>query len=409
MNPLPPAGNLPKVLVFTEGVLSHSHGTGVVFERVFAGYPRDRLANWFIGSAENPLLPGTLDLNRQRWPAHAIWPPTVALARIWNRLVATGAGIAWSVPVDRSALRAAARAQAGAFELAYAHVHSKAGVDSFYAVLGGLPADLPAVLHVLDFYPSAHLGYGRALRRLAPRLRAVWAASPAIARVLAATLGRPVATVYPFHCDFPARWKLTHAPVDAGFRAVTLGRFWNPRLLDDLKAAWRGCQSTFPGLGPVRWFCHPEGVAQVRTAGLQPEPEVEPMPYLPADRIHDELVAADLAIIPFSRDAVPRTDYERYSIPSRLTEIAAAGLPVCGLTGSGTPLHEYLHDQGIGLCAPAGDTRAATELLLRMLNDRELRARLGRQARQIAERDFPVERHRQWLQDEFRSLARRSP
>ncbi|MBL9216335.1 MAG: hypothetical protein JNG83_12730 [Opitutaceae bacterium] len=392
--------------MFSEGLLTAAHGTGAIFSRNFAAYPADRLENWFVGQSGDPLLARTFSFNAARWPAGNCFPPTIALAKLWNRLLAPLVGRQWSVPVDRAAVAAAARARGSRAALVYAIVYSRPGLDVLAAALAGLGRPVPVILQLQDFFPSAHLGFRRALRRLRPHVAAVWAVSDAIARYAGPALGRPVQVDPLFNLELPAATKRNHRAFNPGFDTVVLGNFWQPVLLADLKAAWGRVQARLPGLGPVRWHCHPAGVERVRAAGCEPGPEVEPAPFLTGADLFARLQAADLAVIPFSRHARATTDYERYSLPSRITELAAAGLPIAGLTGPGTPLHEYLSGRDIGRCAPAAATAAAADLLETLVRDQPLRARLGTRARALAEREFPLERQQARLYAEFARLAR---
>lgn len=399
----------PRLLIFSEGALSLSHGTGTIFARNFSAYPPDRLANWFIGLAEEPFLTRHLDLNPQRWPVRRWWPPAVLLAKLWNRSIARTAGRRWSVPVNRSGLRAAAAAREERFDIIYAIVYSRAGIDALQAVHAGLGRRLPLVLQIQDFFPHNDLGFWRALRRLAPHVTEVWAVSDNIARSIQAHLGLSARVDPLFHLDLPAASKQEHRLFTADFRTVVLGNFWQPALLDDLKAAWRLCREQLPGLPPVRWHCHPAGIARLRAAGLEPGPEVEPAPFLTGESLFAMLRDADLALIPFSRALRPATDYERFSMPSRLTEICAAGLPVFGLTGENTPLADYITTHGIGRCAPAAAAATVAAGLTGLIRDHEARASYGRAARALAEREFPLAPFQEWLYGRLQQLAASAP
>lgn len=398
------AGPLPRVLIFSEGALSLLHGTGTIFARNFSAYPPDRLANWFIGLAEEPFISSHLDLNPRRWPARGWWPPAVPLAKLWNRSAARISGRAWSVPVNRSALRAAAAA-GGGFDLVYAIVYSRTGLDALRAVHDGLGPRLPLVLQIQDFFPHGDLGFWRALRRLAPRVTEVWAVSDSIARAVRHHLKRAVRVDPLFHLDLPAAAKQVHRPFTADFRAVVLGNFWQAALLDDLKAVWRAARAQLPDLPPIRWHCHPAGIQRICAGGLEPQPEVEPAPFLTGEALFAMLRDADLALIPFSRGQQPATDYERYSMPSRLTEICAAGLPVFGLTGANTPLADYLATHSLGRIAPAAETATAAAGLTGLIRDHAARAACGRAARALAERQFPLAPFQEWLYGRLRQLA----
>jgi glycosyltransferase involved in cell wall biosynthesis len=398
-------GSLPRLLIFSEGALSLLHGTGTIFARNFSAYPPDLLANWFIGLAEEPFIPRHLDLNPRRWPARGWWPPAVPLAKLWNRSAARITGRAWSVPVNRTALRAAAAASGGSFDIIYAIVYSRTGLDALRAVHGGLGQRLPLVLQIQDFFPHGDLGFWRALRGLAPHVTEVWAVSDSIARAVRHHLGRPVLVDPLFHLELPAASKQEHRPFAADFRAVVLGNFWQAALLDDLKTVWRAARAQLPDLPPVRWHCHPAGIQRIRTSGFEPQPEVEPAPFLTGEALFAMLRGADLALIPFSRGRRPATDYERFSMPSRLTEICAAGLPVFALTGDNTPLADYIATHGLGRFAPAAETAAAAAELVGLIRDSAARAACGRAARALAEREFPLAPFQEWLYGRLRQLA----
>lgn len=388
---LPSAASLPRVLVFSEGAISRTHGTGTIFQRNFAAYPLEKLTNWFFGGADEPLLVRHLNLNPHRWPRGNFSPPTVLLAKLWNRLFARASGRAWCVPVNRAAIRAAARAQGEKFDLVYAIVLTREGLDALAAVLDGLDQRVPVILQIQDFFPRAHFGFWPAVRRLAPRIAEAWVVAPAIAHVLAPHLpGKPVVVDPLFNLELPRLVKTQHREFSPTFRAVVLGNFWNPALLADLKAVWRLCQRELPGLPPVRWHCHPAGVERVRAAGYSPGPEVEPAPFLGGDELFAMLRDADLALIPFSRENAPTTDYERYSLPSRVTELAASGLPIFCLSGRGTPLYDYVMENQIGLAAPAGEHATTSRQLIALIRDTARRVALGYAACTHAERNFPI-------------------
>ncbi len=400
--------SLPRLLVFSEGALARSHGTGAIFARNFASYPPDRLTNAFFGPSAEPLVARRLDLNRARWPARGWWPPVVPVAKVWNASVRRVVGRTWSVPVNGAALRAAVAGQRDAFDLIYAIVYSRTGLDTLREIHAGLGGRLPLVLQIQDFYPHAALGFWRAFDRLAPFVTEVWAVSESIARIVELYLQRPVLVDPLFHLDLPAAFKADHRPLAAGFRAVILGNIWQPGLLDDVKAVWQRARREHPALPAILWHCHPSGVAAMRAAGRDPAPEVEPAPFLTGDALFAMLREADLALVPFSRGRRPATDYERFSMPSRLTEICAAGLPVFGFTGDATPLADYVRRHGIGRCGPSARTTATAADLVRFMADAGARAQCGRAARALAEREFPLAPFQDWLHGRLRELARTS-
>ena len=397
---------LPRVLVFSEGVISRSHGTGTIFERNFAAYPPAKLTNWFISLAEDPLLERSLNLNAHRWPRGNFSPPTTLLAKIWNRLFAGIAGRRWSIPVNHAALRDAVRAQAAEFDLVYAIVLTREGLDALAAVLDGLARPVPVILQIQDFFPRAHFGFWRAVRRLAPQVAEVWVVAPSIAAAISPHLpGKRVRVDPLFNLTLPEPAKTSHREFSPDFRTVVLGNFWNLALLPDLKAAWALCQQRLPGLPAIQWHCHPAGVERLRASGCTPGPEVEPAPFLGGEVLFTMLRDADLAIIPFSRGITPQTDYERYSLPSRITELAAIGLPVFCLSGPDTPLCDYVTSHGIGRAAPAALTEEVAAGLVALIRDTPARALLGQTARRHAEANFSLSEQQARIYQSFRRIA----
>ncbi len=396
------AANPPRILVFSEGVISTTHGTGAIFLRNFARYPADRLANAFIGSGEQSGIARSIDLNAVRWPQTVRQQLAALPIRLANRI---GAGGHRPLPVDRRAVGRALGAGAFPPELIYAICWSAEGLAMLDAVVANYPG-VPLLVHFHDFWPSASASFEPLLQRLAPRITAVWAVSPSIVRFVEQCTGLHCSFEPQFHIELPAVQKQEHRLFDATFRAIVFGNFWSNELLSDVKAVWQFCRERLPSLGPIAWYCHPDSVAKIRAAGTAPEPEVQPMGFVRGDAIWSMLAEADLALVPFSRGAEPASDYERYSMPSRLTELAAAGLPVFGLTGQSTPLAEYLTEKDIGPFAPASDTAAAGQALHDLILDPVRRADLGRRARTLAEKEYPLDRFQDELYARLAALAR---
>jgi len=81
---------------------------------------------------------------------------------------------------------------------------------------------------------------------------------------------------------------------------------------------------------------------------------------------------------------------EAEGLPNVVLEAAAAGRPIVATAAGGTP--EIVIDGETGLTVPIGDTVALTRAILRILEDRDLGARLGAAARVHVARAFGIER-----------------
>lgn len=102
------------------------------------------------------------------------------------------------------------------------------------------------------------------------------------------------------------------------------------------------------------------------------------------EQVRAILADADLAVAP----SVPTADGRREGIPVVLMEAAATGLPLVGSRLSGIP--EIVREGETGWLIEPGDADALASLLLRLARDPEERARLGKAARALVEREFDL-------------------
>jgi glycosyltransferase involved in cell wall biosynthesis len=65
--------------------------------------------------------------------------------------------------------------------------------------------------------------------------------------------------------------------------------------------------------------------------------------------------------------------------------------PTLASINPGNDLFEILEKNGAGLCVLNGDDESLAQAALRLANDANLRASIGRNARQLLEQDFSVE------------------
>jgi glycosyltransferase involved in cell wall biosynthesis len=98
------------------------------------------------------------------------------------------------------------------------------------------------------------------------------------------------------------------------------------------------------------------------------------------DDVPSLLKTADLFVFP------SRTE----GLPNALLEAMAAGRPI--ITTDVPGCRDLIRHEANGLLTPFGDTKALANAITRMLFDRDLAGRLGGEARQTAERDWPIEK-----------------
>jgi colanic acid biosynthesis glycosyl transferase WcaI len=116
---------------------------------------------------------------------------------------------------------------------------------------------------------------------------------------------------------------------------------------------------------------------QSMTRGLR---NVSLLPLQPAERLNELLNAADIHLLPQSADAADLV------MPSKLTGMLASGRAVIATANAGTQLAEIL--EGCGLTVTPGDIGGLRQAVEILVADRELRTRMGAEARTLAENNL---------------------
>lgn len=131
--------------------------------------------------------------------------------------------------------------------------------------------------------------------------------------------------------------------------------------------------------------------------------EVELAGALPQDRVREVLARASAVVHPSVTTEAGMMD----GIPVALMEAMAAGCAVIATRVSGIP--ELVEDGRSGLLVEQRDPRALADAIARVLSDRELAARLGREGRQAVLRRFSLASSGAALLDAFRSAGIATP
>lgn len=132
----------------------------------------------------------------------------------------------------------------------------------------------------------------------------------------------------------------------------------------------------------VRFVMVGDGVARQRLVQRASElalPNVLFLPVQPRERLPEMLAAGDVHLVVQTREAADLV------MPSKLTNILAAGRPAVATAAPGTALHEVVAGHGAGLVVPPEDAEALTEAVRSLVRVPALRAEMGRKAREYAE------------------------
>lgn len=106
------------------------------------------------------------------------------------------------------------------------------------------------------------------------------------------------------------------------------------------------------------------------------------------------LVSADILLFP---------SYYREGLPRVILEAAAAGLPTVAFDVPG--VREAIQHLDTGFLAPLHDADALTGYVTRLLEDRELRLAMGKNARHMVEQRFDVEQIKEQYLQVYRNLG----
>jgi glycosyltransferase involved in cell wall biosynthesis len=118
-------------------------------------------------------------------------------------------------------------------------------------------------------------------------------------------------------------------------------------------------------------------------------------PLVPAERMRENLRAASVLVLPLAFHETARS-FMRLSMPGKVAEFMASGTPVLAYGPSGVVQVDFIRERAAGLVVDVHSVEALAEALLRLHDDRALRAEVSRRARETAEQVFslPVVRRR---------------
>jgi hypothetical protein len=364
---------LPKVLILTFETLNDNHGTGVLLKRYFGDFPPSHLFSLHHKDSGLPWLAQSAQI--EETGVRAVRAVTAALAR------------ARFVP-----------------DVIYATALHEADLELLRAVLAAVKEGTPVVQHFMDFIPNDEDAFAAKFRRLSPRITEVWALTDSLQRMLGARFARPVELVTGLLQRITAGYRQEHRGFDRSFRTILVGNFYNPGVVPVVRELWARCRERLPGLGPIEWYVAPNRLQDLLDGGTDPGLDLVWRGFFTGTRLAKILREADLGILPFNHGTEATSNYQRYSLPSRLAEFASAGVPVFALATHDTPLAAFVQAHGLGQVADASEIETVTEQLTRFIKDREARAACGAAARRLAEEQFEIGRFRSWINGRMLAL-----
>ena len=391
---------LPKVLVLTEDCISVAHGTGTSLLRHFTNYPEDKLFNVCWREVGEPAFRNTYAVESLR--STILMRTSIFLSRFIkeperHRFV-----------LPQGSIRKQVEQVGFVPDIIYACCISLYGMQILSHLMADYDGEVPVLPHFLDYVRDRRGLVEATLKMVSPSMPEVWSLTQNIADEISNVLGRKVTVVRILQCEIPPSYKSIHHEFHSAFRAVMVGNCWPPSMLRDIQEAWRWVDVQLGGIPPIQWYCHPTTMTRAKEAGIQVGVEIQYGGFFLGDAFFQKLREADIAIIPFNRERVPESDYARFSLPSRITELASVGLPMFFAAGPQTETERYVRQSGIGLCGLLSNAEQFRQSLLSFVKDKELRTQCGINARQLAVDEFDIQKYQKFLYDKLSELARKS-
>lgn len=391
--------DFPLVAVVGGESLSTTHGTGWALSRHLGRFPREKIFDvYYQGRGESYFT--SMHVPFRGW-RRKLYP--------WERLMAR-CGILGDFYTSQEGPRyhfSEIPRNWGGKGTPPRVIYSTAFMNSSFAFLNHVhsacPKGTPIIQHFLDFQPEDEAVFLRLWKRIDACVTEVWSLNESMKVRLENTLGREVKTVSCLHREIPVAWKQFHRPFEPGFRAVMIGNVWQPEVFRKLEVLWGAARDLLPDLAPLRWYGHPRRFVELGRPkeSLQ---NVEDGGMLSTEDLLTVLAESDLGVLPFNCE-FSDVNYARYSLPSRLADFCAVGLPILALATPGTEVWRFAQNLGVGCCLTVSPLEATVSQLVDYLQDQKRRAADGERGRHYAERHLNLEDHISFLREHFRRAA----
>lgn len=125
------------------------------------------------------------------------------------------------------------------------------------------------------------------------------------------------------------------------------------------------------------------------------------LPVQPLERLNNMLAAGDIHLVVQKRDAADLV------MPSKLTNILAAGRVCVATADPDTALYDVVHDHETGKAVPPGDVVALTEAIRVLADDPAMREACGLRARQYAEQHLDKDRILAAFEKQLQTLCKK--
>lgn len=284
-------------------------------------------------------------------------------------------------------------------DIVYSMISTIDGLNMLKYIADRMSPRVPIVQHFVDMYPG-HAAtadiYWKHLKDLQSRISEFWTLTGSIKKSLAQYVG--IEAKYAPYFSTIARSAPEATIRKRSFTGVMTGNIWSPQMADITANIWNRAMTEIPLLKPIKWFCHPNSLSRLGKYANCLSPSIQQAGFFSDYRqLLDAVADADLAILPFhdppqqatgSKREEIASDYSKYSLPSRLVDYCACGLPVFAIATVQTETAKFIRSHGIGRTASTADGDCLLEELIGYIKDKDARAEAAKTAWSLAQREF---------------------
>jgi glycosyltransferase involved in cell wall biosynthesis len=390
----------PKTLILTYQSVSVAHGTGAALIRQLSKYPPEKLANIYLDKYGAPTIDihfKVSGLKRKEIPLSRVirfFLENLLRRPLKRKILEIG------VPLDE--ITATLRAKKFVPELVYANPMSKEDIvvaKELYAQF-----QCKVIFYFQDYHDEA-IDFNEHLSQTASFVQEYWALTPEIAKQIQDKTKRPVSIVNNQHSKIPVSYKTDYRKFSSDFDVVMVGNIWTPSVLIPLRKVWANLMAETPGLKPIQWYAHPEALRRVRKVTTEWESAIQYAGFLQGDAFLQRLQQADMTISPVNKENKAQDNIARYSLPSRMTEFSAVGIPMFFAASPDSATASYLRKTGIGVCETLADLNLFQKRLKEFVENQSEREMVGKKARQYAVDYLDIEKFQDELYRRFQEIS----
>lgn len=400
---------LPRIACVGAEALTLSHGTGIMFGRHLANYPRTKVVDLHFQTFADQYLFRNMhvpryNLNYAQWKDPWINALNSCLkggsrpkgtSLIYDQHVFSPLQVDWDEI-------------GGQPDLIYSTCYSAADFAFLHHVYRNLPKKVPIVQHFLDLDLRAYNNMISLYRELQPAIVALWTLTDPIRYAVEPFGIMKAEMVQALQQPLSKNYKKRHRKFSKDFRPVIIGNIWSGSAYQTLHSLWSSCQDKFDHLPPINWYGHPRRFHELKHMGITVRANdriVRDAGFLSKQALNKSLMNADMGIVAFSGETIDRDEYTKYSLPSRIGDYCANGLPIVVISQKGTEPWRYVQDHGIGIALDPADMKKAKRDLSHFIFDRDWRAECGENARKFAERELDLKKYQSKLYPRLIELA----